>query len=442
MKRRVFLLLLSALFLSSLWGCGEEETRETRVSRTLDNGLTIVAVENAASDVVTIQAWVADGALYEDADEAGEAFLLAHSIFQETASYADGEILETIESLGGMMSTYSSHDFALFSMVVGSPHFERALDMMCEGLLDPVFDDARLARLRTNLPTSSSLRPGGPIDEAYRLCSERMLSGHPYGRQPEGTAASVASVTVEDLGDRHRALYVPNNLVIVVVGALDAAGAADAVAARFTSLDAGEKSEPASGPPEWPDGPQRVVREADVRRTFAAIAFPGPGIEDPGSVAMDVLTGVLWRGASSGLHHLLVEELGVASSVSVGWYTRRQPSPVFIWLELEPGSLETAENAILGAATRLAADGAGEEEVAEVVRSIRASVLFGRETSEGQAHNIGYWTSIGRLGFEREYLEDLGSVTPEDVRRLAEQHLRARSRVVAAIVPSDTDGRD
>ena len=436
-KRALFVLacLVLAAFLS---GCGEEE-RPTSVSSVLDNGLTLVVRENHSSGVVAIQAWVIDGALYEEADEAGIANLLAQTLFEETASYGPGGIRAELESAGGTIAAYSSHDFTLVSLVVDARHFERALDMMRSSLTEPVFSNARLTETKARFPLMSSSGARGPIEEAYRLCSARMLPEHPYGRASEGTVSSIAGIGAAELAEHHRAMYVPGNMVIVVVGAVDAQTAADTVAEAFASLEPAEAPGPLSGPPEWPTEPVRVVETASVEKSFAALAFPGPGIDDPENVAMDVLTGVLWRGETAGLHRLLVNELGLATSVSVGWYTRRQPSPVFIWVELQPGALDSAESAILGAVSKLAADGVPQQEVDEVIEAIRSSMLFAQETVEGQAHNIGYWTSIGEIGFETEYMEKLEHVTAEDVRRLAERHLRARSRALAAIVPEDAE---
>ncbi|MBD3367482.1 MAG: hypothetical protein GF405_04825 [Candidatus Eisenbacteria bacterium] len=437
LKRALFILLIG-LLPAALTSCGEEP-RETSVSRVLDNGLTIVTRENRATPVIALQAWVGDGALFEEPEEAGIAYLLAHTVFDETESYGEGEIRATIESLGGTMRTYSSHDFALFSIVVENRHLDSAVDVLYEGLTKPVFSDERLAEAGERFPKQPAPGGEGPIEEAYRLCMEHMLPDHPYGRDPAGTISTVAGITAEDLAERHVAHYVAENMVVVLVGDVDAAAAADAIESRFASLEKRPSPEPAAGSPEWPDEPVRVVRKSDYRRTFAALAFPGPGIGDPESVAMDVLTGVLWRGERSGLHKVLVEELGLASSVSVGWYTRRQQSPVYVWLELEPGAFDAAENAVLGAVSRLAADGVGQKEVDEVVEAVRASMLFIQETAEGQAHDIGYWTSIGHPGFDSEYMERLEQVTPEDVRDLAERHLRARNRAAAAIVPREED---
>ncbi len=430
MLKRVLVFILSAVLLPALAGCGEEE-RPTSVSRVLDNGLTVVASENRAARVVALQAWVTDGALYEEPGEAGEAYLLANSVLVKAS---DGDVAESLDALGGALSRYSSHDFALFSVIADARHFEEALDLFHEGLVDPVLDDDVLSRAREQLP-AGTLLGDGPIDDAYRLATGGILPEHPYGRDPEGTVSTTAGITTEELVERHRRMYVGNGMVVVVVGAVDATRAVSAVEARFGSLDEGAPPEPAAGPPTWPREPVSTVRRSDVGRAFATFAFPGPGVGDPESVAMDVLTGILWRGGTSGLQRLLVDELELTSSVSVGWYTRRQPSPVYIWVELEPGALETAESAILGAVSRLAADGPSPEEVEDIVEAVRASMLFNRETAEGQAHNIGYWTSIGHLGFHEEYMESLDEVSAENIRQLAERHLRARSRSVGAIVP-------
>ncbi|MCD4690081.1 hypothetical protein K8S17_01325, partial [bacterium] len=67
--------IVVVLALTFLLSCSQTE-HPTVVIRTASNGATIIAQENRGLDVVSVQVWFRDGALYEATDEIGEAALL------------------------------------------------------------------------------------------------------------------------------------------------------------------------------------------------------------------------------------------------------------------------------------------------------------------------------------------------------------------------------
>ena len=114
---RAAVLCLLAAFL--LVGCATEAERTTTTHvRVLPNGVTIYAQENRASDVVSVQAWVRDGALFESSEDAGVACLLANAMFDQSEARGPGEIKVSIEKLGGYLSPMCRHDYAQHVVVV------------------------------------------------------------------------------------------------------------------------------------------------------------------------------------------------------------------------------------------------------------------------------------------------------------------------------------
>jgi predicted Zn-dependent peptidase len=93
--------------------------------------------------------------------------------------------------------------------------------------------------------------------EALRRLRRLLYPGHPYGRDEEGSPASLAGLTLRDVEARHRRLFTGGGLAVVVAGAMDA----DRVFGELRDLFA-----------EAPPGSQPVP---------AACASPEPGIDIP-----------------------------------------------------------------------------------------------------------------------------------------------------------------
>jgi zinc protease len=429
-----FMAVLPLVLGALLGGCAREEGPTSEI-RVLPNGLTIVAKESRNSDVVSVQAWVNDGTLYEKADEAGIAHLLARLVLDQTETRGPGELTLAIENVGGMISSGSSHDFVNHAVAVQSEHLDLAIEILADGIENAVFEPERVEREKSAILARLAALDEKPIERANFVFLEKMVGDHPYGRPEQGTRATVERITAEDLAARHAARYVASNMMIVIAGNADPVAAVDRVEALLGDLDEGTPAVPAAEPPQWPTATARVVEHADVHRAYQIIGFPAPGVEHPKSVAMDVLLWALGHGRSSRLHVRLTEELGVARAVSAGWYTKRQQSPIFVWMELSSENIEAAEAATVELMKDLAVVPLEEDELAKAKTLLESEMIFGRETAGGLATYYGYWPSIGGMDFADEYFDRLAAVTAEDIRLLAEEYFGSGVHVAVAVVP-------
>jgi predicted Zn-dependent peptidase len=433
LARAALLYLLAAILLA---GCSTEEERTTVTHvRVLSNGATVYAHENRASDVVSVQAWVRDGALFESADEAGMAYLLASAMFDQSEARSAGEVKVSIEKLGGSISPMCRHDYAQHMVVVPAMHFDTAAEILVEGFRNPVFDPARVERVKERIVRDLPSLERRWMDQAYLLCLEELFGEHPYSRLPQGDPATLAGITAEDLAARHRDRYVAQNLVMVVSGSVAAPEAADRIEDLVSSMEPGERAEPAAEPITWPVASRRRIERADVTKAYQVAAFPGPSVTDEDSITMDVLLIVLERGRSSRLNRIVREEHGLVQSIGAGWYTQLHPSPLFVWMEASPEKIEEAEEAVVEVLGTLAEEPVSERELEKAKTILEAATLFDHETAEMQAFYYGYWSSIGGIEFADQYFDRLQEVTAEEIREAAARHFSSGVHVTAAIIP-------
>ncbi len=431
---RAAVLSLLAVFL--LAGCSSEVERTTATHvRVLPNGVTVYAHENRASDVVSVQAWVRDGALFESSDEAGIACLLANAMFDQSEAAGPGEIKISVEKLGGYVSPMCRHDYAQHVVVVPAAHFDSAAAILVEGLLHPLFDRVRVQRVKERIIRDLSSLERRWMDQAYLLCLDELFGDHPYSRLPQGSAETLAGITSEDLAARHRDRYVASNLVMVVSGSVPSVAAADRIEELVSSAGPGERAEPAAEPIAWPTASRRRIERADVTKAYQVTAFPGPSVTDEDSITMDVLLIVLERGRSSRLNRIVREEHGLVQSIGAGWYTQLQPSPLFVWMEASPDKIEEAEQAVVNVLSGLAEEPVSEHELEKAKTILEAATLFDHETAEKQAFYYGYWSSIGGTEFADQYFDRLQEVTAEEIQAAAARHFSSGVHVTAAILP-------
>ena len=417
-----------------LAGCGQERTTVT-VHTYTDNGSVIIAKQNRASGVVATQIFVRDGAFFETPEEAGTANLLRNLMFEETETRGPGDVMSEIEALGGRMSSAGRHDFVQYAVTVPSDNFDEAMDILADGLVNARFDPERVERNRDHAVEHIYSMLSRPVDKAYQLCLSEMMGDHPYGRAAEGLSEVVTNLTAEDVERRYRERYVGSNMLVAVAGDVDAEAASDRIKEMLSGLEKGVRAEAAAAPVVWPTESRRVVERTDVRRPCQVVAFPGPGIDDRENVTMDVLLVTLMEGRSSRLNTRLKEELGLVHSVGAGWYTLRQPSPLFVWMELPEENVEAAEAATVELIMEFAQEPVTPEELAKAKMQLEVGNLRMVETAEGQAFHDGYWTNIGGEEFATQYVDRLIEVTAEEIQQAAALYLGSGVHVTAVVLP-------
>lgn len=427
-------LLLIAVLLTGA-GCARQE-RPTPQPRHLPNGLTVIVKENRAADVVSIQVWVRDGAVYEAPRDAGTADLLSETIFSASATRAPGEMARAIEAVGGTIASDHTLDHVWYEVTVPSRHFDLALGVLSDAVLHPVFNPADVERAKLVIVKQAAALLEHPTDRALQLCLQKITPGHPMSRPPAGESSALRLLDAAALEAWHADRYVGANMVVVLVGSVDPGEAADKIERAFSDAAAGARAEPWASSVAWPTAPARIVERTSAKRATMMIAFPGPGVGDADHIAADVLMMTLAGGRPSPISRVLVEERGLAGAVGGGWYTRTQPSPCFVWMELPPENIQAAEDAVVEVVTSLAEEPLTAEDLARGKALLTSYMVFASETAKQQAAYEGYWFIVADEGYADTYLDRIDTVTVEDLRGAAAKYLRPEARATAVLEPT------
>src|SRR5687767_2931010 len=115
---------------------------------TLKNGIPVFIVENHASPVVSVQAWVSRGSAYESERVAGISHFLEHALFKGTRRRRVGEIALEIESRGGEINAFTSFEETAYYTTLASRYFDDGLDVIADAIQNPLFDADEMARER------------------------------------------------------------------------------------------------------------------------------------------------------------------------------------------------------------------------------------------------------------------------------------------------------
>jgi DNA-directed RNA polymerase len=186
---------------------------------TLDNGLTLYLLPQHEVPLVTVQAVVKAGAIYDD--KAGLSSLTAQALMLGAGGKTKSEIEQTIDFLGASLNSASSLEGSMVQANFMAKDSATLLPLVKALLMQPAFEEAEFKKMQQReiaALTQAKESPRQVIDQYFH----RLVFGqHPYGYSQQGEPESVQQITRSDLTAFHQKYYQPNNTAIVVAGDFD-----------------------------------------------------------------------------------------------------------------------------------------------------------------------------------------------------------------------------
>lgn len=178
----------------------------------LDNGLTVIVVENHKLPTVSYQIFV-DNDPVQEKDAAGYVEMMGELLSKGTKTRTKAQIDEQVDFLGASLSSGTNG-------VNGSclsKHSDKLLDIMSDVLLNPTFPPEELEKakrrqesgLAANKDDANAI--AGNVSSVLRYGKE-----HPYGEIM--TEESLAKVTLDQIKNHYNTFFKPNISYFVVVG--------------------------------------------------------------------------------------------------------------------------------------------------------------------------------------------------------------------------------
>ena len=407
----------------------------------LPNGLEVVLEENRAAPVVAFQAWVKVGSADEPREQAGIAHFTEHMLFKGTRRRGVGQIAQEVEGAGGEINAWTSYDETAYHLVMASPFFDAGLDILADSLRHSAFDPEELERERQVV--LEEIKQG--LDDPDRMAAQGLFQTafdqHPYGRPIIGSSETVRALTRDQLFGFFKERYVASNLTLVVVGDVDAARARAAIEDAFGDMPGGPQL--AARPEQPQQGAPRVRAVArDVKECQLLAGFRVPAVDHEDIPALDLLAVVLGQGESSRLNLQLVRNRQLATTASAYTFANRNPGLFVVGAALTPARLESATRVLLAECVRLGREEVTAEEIAKSKNLLESERVFDKETVQGYARKLGFFTAIaGDSRFEERYFQRLSAVGPTQLRQVAQRYLRVAELSLFVQVPEPDAAR-
>ena len=380
------------------------------------NGLRVILRRNTANDVVAANVYLLGGVQQlTPATQGIESFLLASS--ERGTKRFPGETARSLTArLGVTIVAEPSEDWTLFGFTGVRATFDSCFMILADRLMAPTLDSTEVERVRARILTGLRLAANTPDPVINHLADSLAYVGHPYGFTPEGTEATIQSITVGQLRNYQASQMVTSRMLLVVVGNIERPRLVQLVQQTLSQLPKGNYAWSA---PRLPPPPRKalLVQEAQLPTNYILGSYAGPAAQSPDYDALRVAAAVL----SGRFFTEIRSRRNLSYEVEAPFVERAIATGGVYVTTVAPDTTLAIMRAEIDRLQQELIDPRGLE---RLVQQFITDYFLKNETNSDQATFLaraelyhGDYRAAGR------FVESLRQVKPEDVRRVSRQYM-------------------
>ena len=191
----------------------------------LDNGLTLAVVPRKGFQKKLAYFVTNYGSIHTDymlegvkqSAPAGVAHYLEHKLFDMPR----GEVSAEFAALGASPNAFTSYDMTAYYFSC-TENFESCLRLLLEFVSTPYFTEQSVAKEQGIIGQEIDMTADSPDTRVFENLMEAMYGSHPIRVPILGSRESICAITPQVLTDCHRAFYDPSNMMLCVIGDVEA----------------------------------------------------------------------------------------------------------------------------------------------------------------------------------------------------------------------------
>jgi len=408
------------------------------VAATLDNGLRVLLLEDHRSPIVTFQTWYRVGSRNESRGHTGIAHFLEHMMFKGTPTHPRGEFARLVEQNGGQDNAFTSQDVTSYYVNITSDKLDLVVELEADRMQNLILDPKEIESERQVVIEERRTRteddPNGFLGEEVGALAFR---AHSYGQPIIGWMEDLKRITPEEIRAFYTLYYVPNNALIVAVGAFKAPELLEKIKARFGRIPRGTPPPAVMAVEPVQNGERRVVVQKEAQLPIVYLAYHVPNQTSADAPALEMLSTILSSGRSSRLYRSLIYErqLALDAGGDYSWFAF-DPNLFWFWGTAMPGQTpQTVEKELLAEMAKLEKDPVTDVELQRARNQIEAAFVFQEDSVHRRASLLARFELLGGYAEKDKYLERIRAVTAADVQRVARTYFKEQLKNVGVLLP-------
>ncbi|HSG55151.1 MAG TPA: pitrilysin family protein, partial [Paracoccaceae bacterium] len=362
----------------------------------LDNGLTVIAVQDDTTATVTTSLWYEIGAKLDPEGRSGFAHLFEHILSRKTVNMPYNMINGLTEDIGGTRNASNGTDRTNYFETVPAEYLETMLWTHRERMAFPVVDDEVFETERGVVKEELRTRVLAP---PYGIFSRFVLPEVAFDILPQrrpgiGSIEELDAATLDDARAFHQAFYGPDTATLIVAGNFDMANLRGLVDEYFGDIP------PRAAPVdvvvatrETPrTAPRTVTSHApNVPLPLAGTIWQAPEAGHPDLAVLEVIAAIMDGGENSRFNTALIRSGKAVEVEQVVDFSEEGGMFGHFAIISPTGDLAEVQGLLDAEIVRLRNQPVTAAELAEAKNELVASALRDRETARGRAFELGEW---------------------------------------------------
>lgn len=402
----------------------------------LENGLTVLLMEQHEVPVVSFHALVRAGSVADPAGKEGVAAVTAELLRRGTRTRTAEQIANEIDFVGGSLEFEVGADFTSGSAEFLKKDLGVGLELLSDVLRHPVFPLAEVTKLvKQNVDEIKQEKDQAP-DVIRRYFDAYLFGTHPYARPATGDERSLTRITRPDVVRFYEGNYGPEKTILAVVGDFATDEMERLLREKFGDWAArpGAAAIKLADPPPVAGRKLLLVDKPDSTQTYFLIGNVGVARTHPDRVGIELVNTVFGARFTS----LLNDALRVSSGLTYGarsfFDERRVAGPFAISTYTRNATTAQAIDLALEVLARLHEQGLSEEQLRSAKAYLKGQFPTQIETGEQLARLLAELDYYGLDEREiNDYFARVEALTVADARRIIRERFPRENLVFVLI---------
>ena len=200
----------------------------------LTNGLKLIIVENNKLPRASVSLFI-DSQSYSSDGKTGIGSITSSLLGKGTKNISKDDFIEEIDFMGSTLALYTTGAYGSSL----SKYFPRLLELLADGLLNPVFDLEEFTKEKERLLESIKENEKNVRTIASRV-GDIIIYGKNHPNAEYTSESSISNISFDDLEVYFKKRFIPNNAYMVIIGDVNAEETKDRIVGLFSKWEKGK----------------------------------------------------------------------------------------------------------------------------------------------------------------------------------------------------------
>ena len=200
----------------------------------LTNGLKLIIVENNKLPRASVNLFI-DSQSYSSGGKTGIGSITSSLLGKGTKNISKDDFIEEIDFMGSTLALYTTGAYGSSL----SKYFPRLLELLADGLLNPVFDLEEFTKEKERLLESIKENEKNVRTIASRV-GDIIIYGKNHPNAEYTSESSINNISFDDLEVYFKKRFIPNNAYMVIIGDVNAEETKDRIVGLFSKWEKGK----------------------------------------------------------------------------------------------------------------------------------------------------------------------------------------------------------